>query len=110
MNGTFEPAAAAAVFAALGDATRVTLLEHLAREGDGTATSLTGITDISRQAVNRHLRVLEGAGLVGSHKSGREVIYSLKRESVRHSSDWLQRLGQEWEGQLELVREAAESD
>src|SRR5690606_11801373 len=67
----------AGIFAALGDPTRTTLISRLVAEGRGTATSLTAVTDVSRQAVDRHLRVLSDAGLVVSHREGREVVYAL---------------------------------
>ena len=98
----------AEVFAALGDATRVALLQQLAAGGPGSATSLTAMTSISRQAVNRHLQILEGAGLVESERAGREVLYSHRPGKATQAADWLQELNRAWEQQLQLVKAAAE--
>lgn len=96
------------VFAALGDPTRTAIVSRLAADGRGTATSLTGIADISRQAVDRHLRVLAGAGLVESRREGREVVYSLKAETVERSAAWLDELGRAWEQRLLTLKAEAE--
>ena len=98
-----------AVFAALGDPVRASLLDQLAVDGRGTATSLTEITDVTRQAVDRHLRVLAGAGLVESRREGREVIYSLKPATVARSAEWLEELGRTWERRLLDIKALAES-
>ena len=78
------PAEAAALFAALGDPTRLSLVERLA--GDGAPRSLgelsTGLP-LTRQAVTKHLRVLEGAGLVTSSRAGRETRFALHRPPVQ---------------------------
>jgi DNA-binding transcriptional ArsR family regulator len=98
----------AAVFSALGDATRVALLDHLVRTGPGTATNLATITDISRQAVDRHLRVLQSAGLLESERTGREVLYRHKPGTAESAADWLSELDRAWEEQLNMVKAAAE--
>ncbi len=97
------------VFAALGDPTRAALLERIAHDGRGTATTLAGYTDISRQAVDRHLRVLAGAGLVEPKREGREVVYSVRAETVERSADWLEELGRAWEKRLANIKAAAEA-
>ena len=99
----------AGIFAALGDPTRTTLISRLVAEGRGTATSLTAVTDVSRQAVDRHLRVLSDAGLVESHREGREVVYALKPQTLARSADWLARLGREWEARLLDIKALAEA-
>lgn len=98
----------ATVFAALGDPTRTTLISQLVADGRGTATGLTAVTDISRQAVDRHLRVLADAGLVESRREGREVVYSLKPRALTRPADWLNDLGRAWERRLLAVKTAAE--
>lgn len=96
------------VFAALGDPTRAALLTKLAADGRGTATTLTAVTDISRQAVDRHLRVLAGARLIESHREGREVVYGLNTEALRGSAEWLERLGRSWDNRLLALKKEAE--
>lgn len=99
----------ATVFAALGDPTRAALLAELVTRGRGTATSLTTVTDISRQAVDRHLRVLAGAGLVESRRAGREVVYTLRPQVLARSATWLDELGRAWERRLASIKVVAEA-
>lgn len=99
-----------AVFAALGDPTRVALLTTLVERGSGSATSLAEGRSVSRQAVDRHLRVLEGAGLVESRRRGREVVYELEPEALTRSSEWLDELGRNWERKLLMLKAAAEAE
>ena len=70
---TSDPAGA--VFAALSDGTRRGLLAQLGRHGEATATDLARGLPVSRQAVQKHLGTLAGAGLVAARRSGREVLY-----------------------------------
>ena len=109
VDGPENPIPITAVFAALGDPVRASLLNRLATDGRGTATSLTQITDVSRQAVDRHLRVLAGAGLVEARRQGREVVYSLKPATVARSAEWLEELGRTWERRLRDIKGRAES-
>ncbi len=99
-----------AVFAALGDPTRAALLTALAERGSGSATSLAEGAPITRQAVDRHLRVLADAGLVESRRRGREVVYSLEPSTLARSSEWLEELGRTWERKLLMLKAAAEAE
>lgn len=107
-SGGADPGEVAAIFFALGDPRRVALLERLATDGRGTATGLTSTTDVSRQAVDRHLRVLADAGLVSSHREGREVVYALEPQAVKGQADWLERLAATWDKRLLNLKRAAE--
>lgn len=98
-------AASDAVFAALSDPTRRGLIESLA-SGPATATRLAAGTSISRQAVTKHLRQLLGARLVRSSRRGRETVYTLDPEPLSGVVAWSERVGREWEGRLERLREA----
>jgi len=86
----------AAVFAALGDVTRMALLRRLGR-GERSLTALTEGTGMSRQAVTKHLDVLRRAGLVQARRSGRERRYSATPAPLEGASDWLQSYRREWE-------------
>ncbi|MFA5569426.1 MAG: metalloregulator ArsR/SmtB family transcription factor [Trueperaceae bacterium] len=97
------------VFAALGDPTRNALLTALAERGSGSATSLAAHSHVSRQAVDRHLRVLANAGLVEPRRQGREVLYTLEPATLVRSSEWLEELGRTWERKLGMLKAAAES-
>jgi len=68
---------AAQVFFALGDATRYSVVRKLSADGALSATALSAGASVSRQAIVKHLQVLEGVGLVTHQKRGREVLYAL---------------------------------
>jgi Predicted transcriptional regulators len=99
----------APVFAALGDPNRQTLLLLLVREGRASASSLAPSLEVSRQAVDKHLRVLERAGLVESARSGREVLYTVRRAELERSAAWLRELAENWERRLGAIKTAAET-
>ena len=99
-----------AVFAALGDPTRAALLTTLVERGSGSATSLAEGAPITRQAVDRHLRVLADAGLVKARRQGREVVYTLEPGTLARSSEWLEELGRIWERKLQMLKAAAEAE
>ena len=72
------------VLAALADPTRRQLLDVLGERGAATATALAGRLPVSRQAVVKHLGVLERAGLVVPRRAGREVYYEVDRPARHH--------------------------
>ena len=74
--------ARAAVFAALGDATRLAVLARLAEGEAQSIARLTAGTPLTRQAVTKHLQVLEGAGIVRSLRVGRESRFALEPRSL----------------------------
>jgi DNA-binding transcriptional ArsR family regulator len=97
------------VFAALGDQQRQALLAVLAHEGDASATALARPLVITRQAVDKHLRVLRDAGLVTSVRTGREVRYRLRSDQLARGAGWLTALAQEWDRQLLSIKVLAEA-
>jgi DNA-binding transcriptional ArsR family regulator len=68
----------APVFAALGEESRLRIVGRLSRDGPLSIARLTDDANITRQAVTKHLRALEGAGLVRSRRAGRERIWELR--------------------------------
>lgn len=96
------------VFAALSDPTRRQLLEWLDDER-ATATSFAERLPISRQAVAKHLSELSSAGLVSSHRSGRETIYSSDTGGLAPARDWLDQRAALWEVRLQRLAEVARS-
>jgi DNA-binding transcriptional ArsR family regulator len=89
-----------AVFAALGDPTRRHLVEALAAHPGATATGLASALPISRQAVAKHLKLLADAGLVSSHRSGREALFELDTEPLADAVSWIGAVGAEWDHNL----------
>jgi DNA-binding transcriptional ArsR family regulator len=96
------------VFAALGDANRLRLLELLVARGSASATTLAGSLDVSRQAVVKHLAVLEQAGLVDSRREGRQVLHGVRPEQLQRSADRLTGLAAAWDRRLAAVKSVAE--
>ncbi|MEA2901653.1 MAG: hypothetical protein QOH36_1540 [Actinomycetota bacterium] len=78
-----------AVFAALADPTRRSLLARLLRDGARSATDLAHDLPMSRQAVVHHLQVLDGAGLVDGRRSGREVRWSATTAVLADAAAWM---------------------
>ena len=84
------------VLAALADPTRRRLLDVLAARGEATATSLAVDLPVSRQAIVKHLAVLDRAGLVEGHRQGREVRYAVQPERLDATARWMAGLAAEW--------------
>ena len=91
---------AAPVFAALGDVTRLRLVARLGTEGPLSIARLTAGTDVTRQAVTKHLHVLSDAGLVRDSWVGRERVWQLDPESLRAARRSLDRISAEWDDAL----------
>lgn len=99
------------VFAALADPSRRAVLEHLARSGEATATTIARELPISRQAVVKHLSRLDRARLVEAHRTGREVRYSVQPGRLAAAGRDLEAIAAGWDRTLaELKRIAEETD
>ena len=95
---------AAPVFAALGDLTRLSLLKKLSGGETQSIARLSMDTNLTRQAVTKHLRVLEDAGLVSVNRIGRESQYALCPEPIAAARDYLEGVSQQWDNALERLR------
>jgi DNA-binding transcriptional ArsR family regulator len=95
------------VFAALGDETRWSILVALG-EGDASASALAGRLPVSRQAIAKHLAVLQEAGLVEPVRVGREVQYRVLGSQLSATAHRLDAIGAQWERRLVAIREIAE--
>jgi ArsR family transcriptional regulator, cadmium/lead-responsive transcriptional repressor len=98
-----------AVFNALADPTRRYLVEALAAKPGATATGLASELPISRQAVAKHLKLLAEAGLVNSHRQGREALFQLDTEPLADAVAWIGAVGGEWERNLSGLKRLLES-
>ncbi len=99
---------AAPVFAALGDRTRLSLLMKLSDGATRSIAALSADTKLSRQAVTKHLRVLENAGLVRSARIGRESRFSYRPEPIGEARAYLDRVGAQWDDALSRLRNFVE--
>lgn len=95
------------VFAALGDDTRWTILKALG-EGDASASALAEKLPVSRQAIAKHLTVLEDVGLVEATRVGRELRYRVVGAQLGETARALDRIGAEWDHRLALIKQIAE--
>jgi DNA-binding transcriptional ArsR family regulator len=98
------------VLAALADPTRRRLLDALAARGEATATTLAATLPVSRQAVVKHLAVLDRAGLVRGARRGREVRYAVRPERLDATASWLAGLAAEWDARLAAIKHLAEAE
>ncbi|MFE6055245.1 ArsR/SmtB family transcription factor [Kitasatospora sp. NPDC056446] len=101
------------VLAALADPTRRRLLDLLAAQGEATATTLARHLPVSRQAVVKHLAVLDTAGLVTCGRTGREVRYAVRPAALDATARWMASLAADWDRRLARIKhiaEAAEQD
>jgi DNA-binding transcriptional ArsR family regulator len=87
------------VFTALSDDTRRSIVERLGAQ-PATATDLAGFVPVSRQAVVKHLAVLEDAGLVRGTRDGRRVVYELTPEPFAAAAAWMASVGAAWDRRL----------
>ena len=95
------------VFSALADPTRRQLVAWLAAR-PATATELAQRLPISRQAVTKHLDVLDQARLVSRERAGRDVRYSLDAERLAGASEWLTAVAARWESRLQRMKRFVE--
>ncbi len=103
-------AEAAPLFAALGDGNRLQIVGRLCASGPQSITSLTDGTEITRQAITKHLRALEDAGLVRSKREGRERIWELRTKRLGEVQRQLDRISREWDAALERLRAFVEEE
>ena len=96
------------VFSALGDETRWSVLTALG-EGDASASALASRLPVSRQAIAKHLTVLQEVGLVEPVRVGREVQYRVIGSQLRATATRLDAIGAEWDRRLAAIRKIAES-
>ncbi len=90
----------AVAFAALGDETRLALVQRLSAGRPVSISELTAGARITRQAVTKHLRVLERAGIVRSQRWGRETRFALDRRPLHDLQVYLERVGRQWDETL----------
>ena len=97
------------VLAALADPTRRRVLDAVAAHGETTATRLAAELPVSRQAVVKHLAILDRAGLVAGHRQGREMRYAVRPERLDAAARWMSTRAAAWDERLARIKRLAES-
>jgi ArsR family transcriptional regulator, cadmium/lead-responsive transcriptional repressor len=97
------------LWSAIGDPTRRRMLDLLLADGGGTATSLSERLPVTRQAVAKHLGVLERAGLAHSAPSGRERRYTVDEDRLARAINQLSDVTQTWDRRLQRIKRIAEA-
>jgi DNA-binding transcriptional ArsR family regulator len=98
----------APLFAALGDRTRLRLVSRLSTHASVSITRLTAGSNVSRQAITKHLRVMEQAGLVRHSRHGRESLWQLEERRLREARHYLELISKQWDDALGRLRKFVE--
>jgi DNA-binding transcriptional ArsR family regulator len=101
MRASFD---SAVLFAALGDKTRLRLVAQVCDGGPMSITKLTVGSRVTRQAISKHLRVMEAAGLVRSTRRGRESVWQLEQRRLEEARRYLAVISKQWDDALERLR------
>ncbi|HEY3470374.1 MAG TPA: helix-turn-helix domain-containing protein [Amycolatopsis sp.] len=97
------------LWSAIGDPTRRRLLDLLLADGTATATSLSEHLPVTRQAVAKHLAVLDRAGLVHAAAAGREKQYRVDETQLARAVAQLAEVGNTWDARLRRIKRIAET-
>lgn len=98
-----------ALLEAVADSSRRRVLDLILAHGEATSTALAAELPFTRQAVAKHLAVLDRAGLVESRRTGREVRYSVKPEHLDVAARAMAKVAARWDARLEAIKKAAET-
>ena len=94
----------APVFAALGDQTRLSLVVKLSGGQPRAISQLTEGSRLTRQAITKHLRVLERAAIVRSVRAGRQNLFALHPEPIEDAKDYLDMVSEQWDQALSRLK------
>ncbi|MGF7122817.1 ArsR/SmtB family transcription factor [Rhodococcus sp. TAF43] len=97
------------LWSAIGDPTRRRMLDLLLADGEGTATSLSEQLPVTRQAVAKHLGVLDRVGLVHVTPAGRERLYRVDDAQLARAVEQLNAVGSTWDARLQRIKRIAEA-
>jgi DNA-binding transcriptional ArsR family regulator len=97
------------LWSAVGDPTRRRMLDLLLADGDGTATSLSERLPVTRQAIAKHLGVLDRVGLVHATPAGRERRYRVDEAQLARAVAQLSSVGATWDARLRRIKRIAEA-
>jgi DNA-binding transcriptional ArsR family regulator len=108
MCGVMPKAEPAAIFAALGEPTRCRLVDRL---GDGAPRSISTLArdvPMSRQALTKHLRVLEAAGLASAERDGRETLFRIDPAGLLVAEAWIGTVSRQWDAAIDRLKRHVE--
>ena len=97
------------LWSAVADPTRRRVLDVLLDRGEATATIVAGELPVTRQAVAKHLAVLDRAGLVEGRRHGREVRYAIRPQRLDAATRSIAQVAAEWDARLAAIKRIAES-
>jgi DNA-binding transcriptional ArsR family regulator len=97
------------LWSAIGDPSRRRVLDLVVSNGEVSASWLAGRVPFSRQAVSKHLVVLEHAGLVSRRKQGREVLYGIEPGRLDQATRAMAELAAQWDRRLGTIKRLAET-
>ena len=104
-SATFDQAR---VFSALGDGTRLELVARLSHHGDRSISELKSGLKMTRQAVTKHLRVLEEAKVVTRRRIGRESRFAIEKDTLESAQDYLARASAQWDEVIGRIKASVE--
>jgi ArsR family transcriptional regulator, cadmium/lead-responsive transcriptional repressor len=93
---------------AMADPTRRKLLDLLVARGEATATTLTADMPVSRQAISKHLSLLQRVGLIDAQRQGREVRYQVREQRLAEATGALSQVANRWDRRLHAIKQLAE--
>lgn len=102
------PKDSAALFAALGDDVRLRLVIRLCHDGPMSISKLTAGSNVTRQAITKHLHVMRQAGLLHGERRGRETLWQVDRERLEDARRYLDQISQQWDDALGRLRRFVE--
>jgi DNA-binding transcriptional ArsR family regulator len=97
------------IWAALGDPTRLRVLDLLLERGEATASALARELPITRQGIAKHLVVLERADLVQARRAGRETRFSVRDERLAQAQRQMAQVASRWDNRLATIKRIAEA-
>ena len=97
------------LWSAIGDPSRRRVLDLLVSNGEVSASWLAGQVPFSRQAVSKHLVVLERVGLINRRKQGREVLYQVEADRLDQAARVMADLAAQWDRRLGAIKRLAEA-
>jgi ArsR family transcriptional regulator, cadmium/lead-responsive transcriptional repressor len=97
------------LWSAIADPSRRRVLDLIVRRGESSASWLAGQVPFSRQAVSKHLVVVEDAGLIHRRKQGREVLYQVDADRLDEATRAMAELARHWDRRLDAIKRLAEA-